>query len=701
MNPLDLLRTPGDADIIWRVMESLIPSGQTTGFSIALGTFAGSLTFFGSLLIGYLIITGIVSSAHSGKVLGDRYHQIWAPLRIVLGIGLLVPLAFGFSGVHYLTKEVFKAGVNLGNATANVAVEYVVTEGHPLAPIAIAGRTLARQIAMSEVCHAVHAGAYQRTSAFVSETPPPPRPEASGGIVVKPGRKSWMPWVADTQATIQGVAWDYGQACGAVTFSAPTVEEFGSFHDDRRDAVRQLIEDVRAIGAGEAIAAGMAKSGTNLQFDVSKPEANLRHIQQWVRDGYLAENLLQRINDAGDRFDTTIAQSAAENGKAEDVEARRAVVEGVKEHGWYLLGSYYRMLARVSEKSSSYAGEAPVRVEPNPEAWGGYHNEVAVALNLVNAQIKAEAYVLVVRGDQLADIGTEAGVLAKVTNSISGPVLDYLTGYDGFRPDPVGDLINIGNRLLGGAQMGFTAGLAASGVAGAPSTISHAAMKVFDFAMVPGWWLIGGSFIAGAVLTYVLPMMPLIFLTFALVVLAMEVVAFAISCLLWAFRHIGLSGEEFVSQEATPGYQILFSLMLRQPITVLGFLGAHAISVAVFNAFLMVWNLGFIGNQGASSIGLVGILIGFAMMIYIQWHIQLRLFGLMLELPTRVAAMMGAAIQGWGDQEHGNTVIAGSAGGVANHGRLGKPQGSPGKPSNNSNPSGGKGGAGGGVTARR
>ncbi|WP_095091024.1 DotA/TraY family protein [Mesorhizobium sophorae] len=703
MNPTsDPLATLPDSDIVWNLMEALISFDKASGFSVALGTFSSTLLVLGSMFLGWHIIVGIVSSAYSGKVLGERYHQIWAPLRVILGFGMLVPIPLmnGFSPIHGVERLAFLAGVNMGNATANSAVEYVVKDGHPLTPISMSGRALAKQIAVSEVCSAILAQAYQRTSAFVGEGAPQSPPAAGGGIVVKPGRKAFWPWNDDAPPTVEGRIWDYGQACGSVAFSAPKTDEFGSFGEDRRKAVEALVGQVRAIGIPAPIAEVLKKSGTSERFDISKPSPDLSHIKEWVSSSYLVYNLAVRLNEIGDGFDTAVAASAAKNAANEDRDSRQKIVEGVQQHGWYLLGSYYRMLSRVSEKSASYAGEAPKYVAPNPQAWGGYQNEVSVAVALVQSQLSAESYKLVVSGDDLAAVGEGAGILATVTNAISEPVLAYLTRYDSFRPDPVGDLINIGNRLLGGSEIGFTAALGATSLASLTSAVTQTPQKVVEFVMVPGWWLIGGAFIAGAILTYVLPMMPYVFLTFALVILGIEIISFAIAGLLWALIHVRMDGDDFVSPAQTAGYQILFSLVLRQPITVLGFLGAHTISVAVFNAFLLTWNFAFIGSQGASSIGIVGVLIGFGMMIYIQWHIMLRLFGLMLELPPRVAAIMGHHIQGWGETEHGNTVIAGSAGGISTNGRLPTPMPKGPNGPKDGKASGGKGASIGGVTQK-
>lgn len=699
---LDPLAVLPDSDIVYSLMEGLISLNKASGFSVALGTFASSLTFLGALFLGWHIITGIVSSAYTGKVLGERYHQIWAPLRVVLGFGLLIPIPMmnGFSAIHQVERLIFQVGVNMGNAAANRSVNFVVAEGHPLTPLSLSGRTLVKEIAISEVCSAILAQAWKRTSAYVGESAPKARPAAGGDLIVKPGKRAFWPWNSDTPPTIEGRIWDYGQACGSVAFSAPTTDEFGSFGEDRRQAIEKLVTGVRDIKVADTIAETFRQHGTSQKFDVSHPANNLSNIKDWVGLGYLVVGLAQRLHELGDEFDTTIATSAAKNSASEDKETRQKLVEGVRKHGWYLLGSYYRMLSRISEKSSSYAGETPKYIAPNPQAWGGYKNEVAVAVELIQAQLESESYLLEVSGDDLAAVGKEAGILAKVTNAISEPVLGYLTGYNGFRPDPVGDLINIGNRLQGGAEIGFTAALAATSLASLTSAVTQTPQKIVEFVMVPGWWLISGAFIAGVVLSYVLPMMPYIFMTFVLVVLAVELIAIAIAGVLFAFIHIRMDGDDFVSPAQVAGYQILFSLVLRQPITVLGFLGAHTISVYVFNAFLLTWNFAFVGSQGVASIGIVGVLLGFCMMIYVQWHIMLRLFGLMLELPTRVAAMMGHHISGWGETEHGNTVIAGSAGGVASHARLPTP--APKGPTGPKSPapSGGKGTGSGGVAAR-
>lgn len=696
----DLLSIPDPDNLAWKLPENLLPPDVATAFTVGLSVFIPMLVAIGSLMMGWHILVGIVQSAYHGQVLGQRYHQIWAPLRVVAGFGFLVSVtASGLASIHVLERLTYMVGANTGDGIANAAVEFVVKDGHSLTPISAGGRQLAWNFVTSEVCTAVHHQTVERTAGYTGEKATSRLPPASGEPVIQPAKKSWLPFGKDTPARITGRAWDYGQACGTLSLTMPTTDELGSFGEDRRQAVEEMLSAIRKMAPAKPMLEKIFATQTARHVSPTDPSADLSHARDWQVQGVMVVDLVQRVNALGDAFDATVSKSAADNAAKENSEIRERLVEGIHKHGWVLLGSYYRMLSHISEKSTSYAAERAVYREPNPSAWGKvYGEDIKVAMDMINTVNRAESNRLVVSGDDLAAVSEDATLLADMLNSVSHPVLEYMTGYDGWRNDPVGDLINIGNRLSVGGQTAFTLGLAATGAA---NFWSSTAGKIVDFVMVPGWWAIGLAVVAGSVLSYVLPLMPYIFMIFSLGALAMDLIVFAIAGLLWSFVHIRMDGEEFADQAQAFGYHALFSLLLRQPITVLGFLAAHAISVVLLNIFLMTWNFAFVGSQGNSTVGFFGILVGFGMMIFIQWHILLRLFGLILELPSRVGAFFGAAVQGWGDTEHGNTVIAGSVGGIQNHTRPGAPRTS-GKGKDGNADTGGKGKPPvGGVTERK
>jgi len=64
----------------------------------------------GVLIFLYYVVVMVVETAQSGTPFGRRFSHIYAPLRLVLAIGLLVPLNYGFNAAQYITLFAAKAG---------------------------------------------------------------------------------------------------------------------------------------------------------------------------------------------------------------------------------------------------------------------------------------------------------------------------------------------------------------------------------------------------------------------------------------------------------------------------------------------------------------------------------------------------------------------------------------------------------------
>src|SRR5690606_25589033 len=96
----DLLAAPSQHNILWAWINALLPDATSSPWGFAMAVFSSTLTYVGALFCGWHIIAKIVSWAQSGKV--DA--QVWMPLRIVLGFGLLIPIAGNFSSSHWLLR---------------------------------------------------------------------------------------------------------------------------------------------------------------------------------------------------------------------------------------------------------------------------------------------------------------------------------------------------------------------------------------------------------------------------------------------------------------------------------------------------------------------------------------------------------------------------------------------------------------------
>ena len=67
------------------------------------------------LVFLYYVIVVVAETAQTGVPFGKRFSHIYAPLRLVIAIGLLVPLNYGLNGAQYIT--LFSAKIGSGFAT--------------------------------------------------------------------------------------------------------------------------------------------------------------------------------------------------------------------------------------------------------------------------------------------------------------------------------------------------------------------------------------------------------------------------------------------------------------------------------------------------------------------------------------------------------------------------------------------------------
>ena len=85
----DLFKEPGEGNLAWGYVEALFgsaPLGQAIWVVLA------CLMFLGSVLLAWFIIIGLVQSAYSGRVLGEKWNGAFAPARVTLGFALMTPL---------------------------------------------------------------------------------------------------------------------------------------------------------------------------------------------------------------------------------------------------------------------------------------------------------------------------------------------------------------------------------------------------------------------------------------------------------------------------------------------------------------------------------------------------------------------------------------------------------------------------------
>ena len=78
------------------IFGPLFPAESGSVSSTAISVLAGHLNVavlaIGGLLFTWSLVVGVLQSAHEGEALGRRWSSLWAPLRVIFAVALLIPV---------------------------------------------------------------------------------------------------------------------------------------------------------------------------------------------------------------------------------------------------------------------------------------------------------------------------------------------------------------------------------------------------------------------------------------------------------------------------------------------------------------------------------------------------------------------------------------------------------------------------------
>ncbi|KQT83122.1 DotA/TraY family protein [Aurantimonas sp. Leaf443] len=649
----DILATPADTDWAWKAVTTILPTGSDgTAFSAVMYVLSTSLVALATAWLAYSILMLVVRAARKGEPLSDQQSGAMAMIRVVIGLGCLVPVADGLSVVHFVLRDaIARPGINIANAASNAAVEFILTDGHSVSPVSAGGRDLVISVVESEVCAKAYAVArdWQVIKGDGGASLPPP----VGSEIVAPAEEGWFPWSPDTPARVVGYSWSWGPACGSLSLSRAEGFAKGQFGDARRQAVAAVVAEVRGMPFADQLADAVKIASANGRKTLTGPDVEAVYASR----GMLKAAVDATLRQAGIRYDRALSDVAASLASGQDTGLRELVVRDVAERGFVALGGYYRILAHASLASSEAVAEQPSRSKPDPREWESVAGPVGTALALVESQLRKEsAASALASGDELTAEAAEGGnFLAALVGRVTGPVNDYFTGYSGWRVDPIGDLMTLGTTLMVSAQAAFALALAAYG---GSAIFGGAGGDVLNMVMTAGWPLIGMAWVGGALLAYVLPMIPFAFMLFAVAAWIYEVVKAAIAASVWAFLHANVKDEELIGQAQRQGYiSMVVGVLLRPVITVATFVAMHAVNVVVLNMVLASYNIAFKSAVVGYSLGATGLVVSIGMLLFMQWQLVLWSYRLLTSMPQKVAEFIGFQASAWGDDDAGSAVV--------------------------------------------
>lgn len=697
-------------DLFHRMVEYMLAGVGNIGADVstpyasplkaAFAQFNGGLLSIASMMVAYHTIVGMTATAQEGRLLGDKWNTIWAPVRVGTGIATLAPLSGGFCAAQLLVIQLVIAGGNLANTVWGGYVDSMtlpaLVKSFNDAPVPDA-LSVSLDFARKEVCTAslraqlgplagtptAPAGFFDRLSRFLGGSSTPSVPDNVTGQV--DGNK---------------LTWDYGPICGKIVF------DLGAVPDAQDPAVKAAysartahIQDiVTAVEQGRAALIGWAVNLDTL-VTTGKGEAlptdTLASEVSVVRDQY--SNAVRSFAEAiRASLEANAAKSDVRNSTGGAGSAHDAFIADAKSAGWASAGAFYYTASRLQGQLYRLA-EIPHATSP-------------VRPDLLDANLKTESVVRLL-GDKKAGregtlttleeyfarvvartpaLRTEA-VYAGVNTTPSGDwVADVmgLLGIDSlstlvrqFKPDPINpmlDMTNFGFRALT-ASGGFLTATMATGVggvvlgaavgtgAGPFGTVAGAAAGlVLGQVLDKLSFVLNGGFVflltVGTLYAYALPVMAYVVWTFFVWGVVVMVAEGVVAASLWALAHVRMDGDTFVTQASQGGYMVAFNMVLRASLGLFGLMlsfGAFAAGVFFLSETLGPMLDGITAGRG---FGIVGTAFAIGLYAYMHYQLAVRSFGLIVEVPDRVTRWFGASAEHLNEGQHAAQVGAAMTG---------------------------------------
>ena len=613
------------------------PAGSgdgATSFSLLIGLFNSLLLAIAGVAFLYNASVAVLQSAHEGVVLGRRWSSIWAPLRVIVAVAMLVPVP-GLGGYNSIQAAIgwtirgstSVAGMVWERGAQSLAGGTVAMTGLP----AQFDPGLLRTIYRIHLCLRI----INRQSASAGSA-------RRARLVRQQGD--------DTVLLMSEIVGQRAGLCGAIALPLGDATDGGAPPGSSHQAlIDGLIMHVEAM-----------------LDDVWEPALR----QEPLPD--LSSDIQRAIDRARARIaerSQALARSFEESGQARG--ALDAFLSGGDCPGmagrscpaasWINAGGWYMVLARFHARSVAALSAAPTATEPmldftSRQRVGGLVEMAAgpgprVAGLRLDAK-EARRLWLAAEGamedgaSRLAasgmPVGTDAlarfeddsqsGLMAKMWNAVfrtgASLLIDQMSPSSWDR-DPMIGIVNMGNWYLDvAATLMFGSAVTA--------ILSSAFANAIIFLVAAPMVTIGVS------LSFILPMLPFLYWILAVGAYVLRVVEAVVASSLWALAHMRLDGEGLSGPAGRQGWLNLLGLILTPTLMILGLFTG----MILFRIIAGLMEAGL--RQAMASltvaspvVAIFGMIAAGALVVIGHLVILERSFSLIKDFPDRVLGWIG------------------------------------------------------------
>lgn len=660
--------TPPASDTTMAIMNyifgdvgGLFGTGRNTVLGDMFSVYNSGMMVVGGVLVGYIILSGILKSAHEGELLGRSWSTAWIPFRAALSMGMILPGSGGYCLVQVFVMWCALAGVGLADKLWEIASARITYGQSEVSFISDAG-----QITDGLLSGMVCSVAYQKITTPTGST-------ATTATLFKK-------LTNDPAATV----YDFGD-CGQVRIpkSVSGNPSIDAMYPQKIAAV-----DGPVMSGIYGIANNIVNSDKPAQYTNS-------YIQ-------LRQNFIDQM---GKIAKATYAEVGSNI---------KSVYGAAATNGWIFAGSSYfdmvqaykrigsQSLALVATKGPAYTKMEPfaaAEVSTIMSSLDSFKGEVAKEAKLI-ASIEATAGATVTNRANVATDIQEAmeeavksgempsfeSITQPITKSIKG-VLDPSQNFDStkigamFTGDSVtnpivamadnGDVVATtgmllytgfitGKSLIAGAQGGWTTNAATQLMTGGTFNVMDAVKEFFNSISPLIMMLTMSTVAAGLTMSTYLPMLPMLTWLTAVAGYLVLLVESMVASTLWAVMHASPDGHEW-SGKGSGGYMIVLGVIMRPSLMIFGFV-ASMILIMVF-MFLLEIMFGYSSRQldEVAGIGPIAAIVMFCLYVWAASQLIHRSLQVITELPSGIMKWAGGGHDPLGDDpdKGGKSFIAG------------------------------------------
>jgi hypothetical protein len=659
--------------------------------------FSNAMLIIASLMLLYHFIVMVAETAHTGTIGGKETNQLWAPIRLVIAIGLLVPLSTsgamsGLNSGQYIILQIAKWGAGLGSQAWKTFTKELA-ENQTLVP----SLTPAVQ---GLVSNTLKIYACQAAANYIATGARRPANEAKEPEPVE-GRGSAR---TETFKFSNGITDGF---CGQIIVTYP---ERG--------------KDRSAISQADQLSTANSTAFENFR-PMLKREAE-RLINEYFVPNIPPDRRLESrvvLNQLIAQFQNQIIQQTNSISDRVASNTYKEITESIKRasdsYGWMSAGTWFMAISRAQGQIISAGMLIPNASPPDEALFANDNSDGAKIYKEFLLWAKHSPSLRPTAGTQpLAsrdDVGRPmpVGIPNAIPNTINSSVRpivqwfypefgSYIDSFAAFlksnpreaattilqvinavaaqhdvwqsngawdevgtrgmtinNTNPMADLTHLGHSHVqlaidlwgmaliyatAGVGLDLTARAVSLGFLGNWSNI-FAVMGLTAAAFLTVFSAF--AFIAGIVLTFLVPLMPFVRFFYAIVTWVGAILE-AMFCLPFlAIAHLNPKGEGFTGAKPQFGYRMIFQIFLRPTLTIFGLIGSlllFYVAVRFLNAmyYQTVLGLANFGSGPAAFVARVVFSIFYITLIYISATMSFKMID---HIPQRALQWMGDGAQ--------------------------------------------------------